>query len=340
MLLKVENLHAEFTPKSAPKTLAVRGLSFEIAQGEMLGMVGESGCGKSVTALSIMRLLDPPGRISAGSVLFDGIDLTKLTEAQMRDIRGKRIAFIFQDPMTALNPVLTIGTHLIETLRAHATLTGREARAQALEWLAKVHIPDPEHRMGQYPYELSGGMRQRVMIAMAFALRPDLIIADEPTTALDVTVQAQVLGLMDEMRLALGTAVLLITHDLGVVGERCDRVVVMYAGRIVERATPRELFDSPKHPYTQGLLESLPDLSKPVENGPLPALAGQPPRLIDGMIPSGCLFAPRCARRVETLCDEIDPPETDLGDGRSVRCVLYDPGAATKPDRAALKSTE
>jgi peptide/nickel transport system ATP-binding protein len=324
MLLSVENLHAEFAPKGSPRTLAVRGVSFNIEKGEMLGIVGESGCGKSVTALSIVGLLDPPGRVTEGSVVFDRLDLTTLTEKQLRQIRGSRIAFIFQDPMSALNPVLTIGTQMTETLKAHRKLSSKDARRDAIEWLNKVHIPDPDHRMRQYPHELSGGMRQRVMIAMAFALRPDLIIADEPTTALDVTVQAQILRVLDEMRKELGTAVLLITHDLGVVVERCDRVAVMYAGRIVETATPSELIESPKHPYTQGLLKSLPDITKPAENLPLPALSGQPPRLVDGMIPSGCLFAPRCESRIDTICVKIDPPVTELGGERTVRCVLYD----------------
>ncbi len=322
MLLQVEDLRTEFAPKRGPATLAVRGVSFEVGQGETLGIVGESGCGKSVTAMSLVRLIDPPGRISAGRALLDGVDLLSLSERQMRDVRGRRIAFIFQDPMTALNPVLTIGVQLTETLRAHENLSRSKAAQRAVDWLARVRIPDPEQRMRQYPYELSGGMRQRVMIAMAFMLEPELLIADEPTTALDVTVQAQVLDLMDEMRAASKTAVLLITHDLGIVAERCDRVAVMYAGQIVETAATRELFDSPKHPYTQALLEALPDISRRAQDGPLYYLPGSPPPLQAGSIPSGCPFRTRC-RYVMDVCHAIDPPLYDL-QSRSARCLLYD----------------
>lgn len=323
MLLHVDDLRTEFAPKNAPPTYAVRGVSFGIEQGEMLGIVGESGCGKSVTAMSLVRLIDRPGRIAGGRVLLDGVDLLALSEREMRGVRGKRIAFIFQDPMTALNPVLTIGAQLVETLRAHEPLSRAEASRRATEWLERVHIPNPEQRMRQYPYELSGGMRQRVMIAMAFSLRPELLIADEPTTALDVTVQAQVLNLMDEMRREQGAAVLMITHDLGIVAERCDRVAVMYAGEIVETATTAQLFATPRHPYTQALLEALPDIARTAEDGPLYYLPGQPPSLRAGELPSGCPFTPRC-RYVMDACRTVNPPLYDVG-GQKARCLLYDP---------------
>ncbi len=323
-LLQVEDLHTDFVPKGAPAVHAVRGVSFEVEEGEMLGIVGESGCGKSVTAMSIVRLVDRPGRITAGKVLFCDEDLAATTERQMRDVRGKRIAFVFQDPMTALNPVLTIGAQLVETIRAHERISRADAAARATDWLRRVRIPDPEHRMRQYPHELSGGMRQRVMIAMAFSLRPELIIADEPTTALDVTVQEQILDLMDEMRRELKTAVLLITHDLGIVAERCDRVCVMYAGQVVETATADQLFASPKHPYTQALLASLPDVGRRADEGPLVFLPGQPPRLTEGSIPPGCPFAPRCQFRMDDLCPKFDPPLYTLEGGQTARCVLYD----------------
>jgi oligopeptide/dipeptide ABC transporter ATP-binding protein len=322
MLLQVENLHTDFAPRRAPAVHAVRGVSFSVAKGEMLGIVGESGCGKSVTVMSLVRLIDPPGKITSGKILFDGLDLATLPERAMRQIRGNRIAFIFQDPMTALNPVLTIGTQLIETLRAHVNISGAEASAKAVAWLNRVHIPEPRRRMAQYPHELSGGMRQRVMIAMAFALQPEVLIADEPTTALDVTVQAQILDLMDEMRRESQTSVVLITHDLGIVAERCDRVAVMYAGRIVETASVDTLFREPKHPYTQALLAALPDITRTADEGPLTTLPGQPPRLVEGAIPPGCPFAPRCVY-VMDICRNIDPPEIDLHK-QSVKCHLYD----------------
>ncbi len=324
MLLQVSDLHTEFAPKGQPPILAVRGVSFSVDSGETLGIVGESGSGKSVTAMSLVRLVDRPGRITSGTALFDGQDLLQMHERDLRGLRGKRIAFIFQDPMTALNPVLTIGTQMVETLLAHEKLTRAEAMQSAREWLEKVRISDPDHRLTQYPFELSGGMRQRVMIAMAFSLRPELLIADEPTTALDVTVQAQILDLMDEMRRESKTAVLLITHDLGIVAERCDRVAVMYAGEIVENATTAQLFTSPKHPYTKALLAALPDIGRRAQDGPLYFLPGQPPRLQADRISPGCQFAARCAN-VMDICRTTSPSMVASGI-QVVRCLLYEGG--------------
>ena len=251
-----------------------------------------------------------------------GEDLLTLSERQMRDVRGARIAMVFQDPMTALNPTLTVGEQIVETILAHQNVSRAEARAQARDWLARVRVSLPDRRMGQYPHELSGGMRQRVLIAIAFSCRPEVLLADEPTTALDVTVQAQILDLMDELKAELGTAIVLITHDLGVVRERCDDVAVMYAGQIVEYAPAPELFAAPKHPYTQSLLASLPDWRRPRTDAPLPSLPGQPPSLT--AIPPGCPFSPRCPRRFEP-CPTVVPANTVLENGRTVRCLLYEP---------------
>ena len=321
MLLHIENLHAVFG--AGKETVqAVRGVSLAVGRGETLGIVGESGSGKSVTALSVLRLLMPPGRVASGRVLLDGTDLMPLSERQMRGVRGARIAMVFQDPMTALNPTLTVGEQITETILAHQQVTKAEARAKALEWLTRVRVALPERRLRQYPHELSGGMRQRVMLAIAFSCRPEVLLADEPTTALDVTVQAQILDLMDELKAELGTAIVLITHDLGIVAERCDHVAVMYAGEIVEYAPAPELFAAPKHPYTQALLASLPDWRRPRSDEPLPALPGQPPSLIH--IPPGCPFAPRCPKAF-SLCPTRVPANTPLENGRTVRCLLYEP---------------
>jgi oligopeptide/dipeptide ABC transporter ATP-binding protein len=322
MLLQVDDLRTEFAPRRGVAVHAVRGVDFAIDKGEMLGIVGESGCGKSVTAMSLVGLIDRPGRVTAGRIVFDGLDLAAVGEARLRGIRGKRIAFIFQDPMTALNPVLTIGTQLVETIRAHDSVSARNAARIAREWLARVRIPNPDQRLRQYPHELSGGMRQRVMIAMAFCLRPELLIADEPTTALDVTVQARILDLMDDMRRDSETAVLLITHDLGIVAERCDRVAVMYAGEIVESASVDDLFASPKHPYTQALLASLPDINRRAQDGPLAYLEGRPPHMSADRLPAGCPFAPRCAS-VMDVCRSHAPIARHLGGG-TVKCHLYE----------------
>ena len=313
---------------AAPPRGQCEAVSFGVHKGETLGIVGESGSGKSVTALSILRLIAPPGRIVSGTVRLDGVDLLGLPERQMRDVRGARIAMVFQDPMTALNPTLTVGEQIVETILAHQKVTRAEARAQALDWLTRVRVALPERRLRQYPHELSGGMRQRVMIAIAFSCRPEVLLADEPTTALDVTVQAQILDLMDELKAELGTAIVLITHDLGVVRERCDAVAVMYAGQIVEYAPASDLFTAPKHPYTQALLASLPDWRRPRTDDPLPSLPGQPPSLT--AIPPGCPFAPRCPQRFDP-CPTVVPANTLLENGeRTVRCLLYE-GRTDKP---------
>ncbi len=294
-LLTVENLQVVFDTPSGPMPV-VRDLSLGLARGEALCLVGESGCGKSITALSIMRLLPKKlARIAAGRVVFDGIDLAALDEPDMRAIRGNRIAMIFQEPMTSLNPVLTVGRQIAEVLELHRGLTRHEAEGQALRLLERVRIPDARRRLGQYPHQLSGGQRQRVMIAMALACDPQLLIADEPTTALDVTIQAQILALLDEIRTETGTAVLMITHDLGVVAEFADRVVVLYAGRAVEEGAVIDIFDDPRHPYTRGLMRSVPRLAlhrAGGEQGRLQEIAGTVPSPF--AMPEGCAFAPRC----------------------------------------------
>ncbi len=300
-LLSVRDLVVRFRTHDGT-VYAVNGVSFDVDEGETLGLVGESGCGKSVTNLAVMRLLPKPaGRVEGGRVVFEGQDLTRLSEAEMRDLRGKEIAMIFQDPMTSLNPVLTIEEQMVETIRAHRAVGPREARDRAIELLGMVGIPSPELRLKNYPHHFSGGMRQRVMIAMALALEPKLLIADEPTTALDVTIQAQVLELLQRLTAERGTAVILITHDLGVVAGMTRRINVMYAGFIVETAPTPELFAHPRHPYTVGLLHSIPRLDGPAGE-PLIPIEGTPPDL--RWAPVGCPFAPRCAWRVAQCWDE------------------------------------
>jgi len=310
---------------------AVDDVSFYLDRGELLGLVGESGCGKSMTALSIMRLVAPPGRIVGGEILFDGKNLLKLSNAQMRDVRGNDIAMIFQDPMTSLNPVFTVGEQIAEALRLHRGLSRKNARKGAVEAMREVSIPDPELRVDDYPHQLSGGMRQRVMIAMALACDPKLLIADEPTTALDVTIQAQILELLDNLRKTRDLAVLLITHDLGVVAEVADRVAVMYTGKIVEESPVDELFARPKHPYTEGLLRSVPKLTAKdvVRAERLQTIEGVVPK--PTALPPGCHFAPRCPYRMPR-CDDGEIPLYPMGETLSVRCVLYDP--ATSEHRA------
>src|SRR3989454_1302474 len=335
-LLEVTDLRTHFQTRTG-LVRAVDGVSFYLERGELLGLVGESGCGKSITALSIMRLIAPPGRIVGGEIIFDGKNLLKLSDAEMRQIRGDDIAMIFQDPMTSLNPVFTVGEQIAEALRLHRNLSRKAARAAAIEAMREVSIPDPARRVDDYPHQLSGGMRQRVMIAMALACDPKLIIADEPTTALDVTIQAQILELLDELRENRELAVLLITHDLGVVAEVADRVSVMYTGRIVEDSSVEELFARPKHPYTEGLLRSVPKLSS--------ATAAKAERLetIEGTVPSptdlppGCHFAPRCPHRMPR-CTEEEIPLYDLEGGVKVRCVLYDLAAAVAADHQNLST--
>ena len=310
IVLDVDNLTTEFrTPQGVGR--AVDAISFNIHRGETLGIVGESGCGKSITALSILRLVPcPPGNIVDGSVHLGDVDLMQLTERQMRDVRGNDISMIFQEPMTSLNPVLTVGYQIAEVLRRHEGLTRAAAKARAVEMLGLVQIPAPERRAREYPHQLSGGMRQRAMIAMALSCNPRVLIADEPTTALDVTVQSQVLDLIQELQQRMGTAVILITHDLGVVAETAQRVIVMYAGRKVEEATVEALFAEPQHPYTLGLLASLPRLGTTASDGAststrLAEIPGIVPTLTD--LPSGCAFAPRCAQATEQ-CTAAQPP--------------------------------
>ncbi len=289
---------------------AVDDVSWDVDEGETVALVGESGCGKSVSALSIMRLVAPPaGRIVGGRVLFQGRDLLALGEEEMRHVRGREIAMIFQEPMTSLNPVLTIGRQLTEGSEIHMGATPAQARQRAIELLTLVGIPDPERRLPQYPHQFSGGMRQRMMIAMALVCNPKLILADEPTTALDVTIQAQILELLRDLSRRLGVAMLIITHNLGVVARYADRVNVMYAGKIIERATARELYGTPRHPYTLGLLRSVPRLDEP-RRARLDPIEGQPPDL--SRLPPGCAFTPRCAFRVER-CSLESPPLRAIG---------------------------
>jgi len=303
-LLEVRNLSTTFMT-TAGVVRAVDGVSWDVQEGETVALVGESGCGKSVSALSIMRLVaEPAGRIESGEIIYKGRDLLKLPDEEMRGVRGREIAMIFQEPMTSLNPVLTIGRQLTEGLEIHLKMAPPAARARAVELLAMVGIPDPARRLGQYPHHFSGGMRQRMMIAMALACNPSLILADEPTTALDVTIQAQILELMRDLSRRLGVAMLIITHNLGVVARYADRVNVMYAGRIIERASAAELYANPRHPYTLGLLRSVPRLDEP-RRARLAPIEGQPPDLT--RLPPGCAFAPRCAYRVER-CAEASPP--------------------------------
>jgi len=335
-LLEVTNLQTHF-PTRAGLVRAVDGVSFYIDRGELLGLVGESGCGKSITALSIMRLIAPPGKIVGGEISFDGRNLLKLSDSEMREIRGNDIAMIFQDPMTSLNPVFTVGEQIAEALRLHRNLSRKAARAGAIEAMREVSIPDPARRIDDYPHQLSGGMRQRVMIAMALACDPKLLIADEPTTALDVTIQAQILELLNELRRNRELAILLITHDLGVVAEVADRVAVMYTGRIVEESPVEELFARPRHPYTEGLLRSVPKLSS--------ATAAKAERLetIEGTVPSptdlppGCHFAPRCPYRMPR-CTAEEIPLYDLEGGVKVRCVLFDLAAAVAADHQKVSA--
>ncbi len=321
-LLEVTNLRTQF-PTRAGLVKAVDGVSFRLGEGELLGLVGESGCGKSITALSVMRLISPPGKITNGSIKFRGEELTTASDERLREVRGNDIAMIFQDPMTSLNPVFTVGEQIAEALRLHRNLNRKEAWEAAIEAMKEVSIPSPERRVSDYPHQLSGGMRQRVMIAMALACDPELLIADEPTTALDVTIQAQILELLDELRRSRKLAVLLITHDLGVVAEVADRVCVMYTGKIVEESGVDELFADPKHPYTRGLLRSVPKLT---ETGIAKAERLQ---TIEGTVPSptnlpfGCHFAPRCVHRMD-ICTEGEIPLTELPNGVKVRCVLHD----------------
>ena len=293
-LLEVKNLHTSFfTPAGEVK--AVNGVSFSLEKGKVLGIVGESGSGKSVTAYSILQILANPGKIVDGSILLEGEELVGASKQKMRTIRGNKISIIFQDPMTSLNPVYTIGNQLVEAIMLHTNRTKAQAKARAIEMLELVGINEPEKRIKQYPHELSGGMRQRVMIAMALSCEPDILIADEPTTALDVTIQAQILDLMKDLQKKLGMAIIMITHDLGVVAEMCDEVIVMYAGEVCERGTADEIFYNPKHEYTRGLLRSIPTVSD--DDTRLEPIGGHPVDLLN--MPDGCPFAPRCDRAMK-----------------------------------------
>jgi oligopeptide/dipeptide ABC transporter ATP-binding protein len=308
-LLAVSSLVTQFSTRSGI-VKAVDGVSWDVAEGETVALVGESGCGKSASALSIMRLIaEPAGRIVSGSVMFKGRDLLALSEEEMRRVRGREIGMIFQEPMTSLNPVLTVGRQLTEGLEIHLGMSPTTARARALDLLALVGIPDAGRRLSQYPHQFSGGMRQRMMVAMALACEPALILADEPTTALDVTIQAQILELMQSLSRRLGVAMLIITHNLGVVARYADRVNVMYAGKIIERASARELYANPRHPYTEGLLRSVPRLDEP-RRSKLAPIEGQPPDLT--RLPQGCSFSPRCRWR-EERCDLEAPALAAIG---------------------------
>ena len=293
-------------------------ISFDIYKGETLGIVGESGCGKSMTSLCIMQLLDPTRAHVMGSIRFQDRDLLKLNDRKMQQVRGKQISMIFQEPMTSLNPVFSIGEQLCETFIQHQGMTKKQAMEKALALMRLVRIPEPEQRLKEYPYQLSGGMRQRIMIAMALACRPELLIADEPTTALDVTIQAQILDLMKKLQNELGTSIAFITHDLGVVNEMCDRVIVLYCGEVMEEAPNQELFDDPKHPYTEALISTLPKFDQP---GRLPVIAGTVPP--SGQYPKGCVFAPRCPYASER-CYAEKPNRVEIGEGHFVRCFRYE----------------
>ncbi len=320
VLLEIDNLQTQFFT-DAGTVRAVDGVSLKVRRGETLGVVGESGCGKSVTALSVLRLIpDPPGKIVSGAIRLEGRNLLDLPEDEMRKVRGGSISMIFQEPMTSLNPVFTVGDQIAEGVRLHQKLSKRESWNKSIEMLRLVRIPDPERRVKEYPHQMSGGMRQRVMIAMALSCNPHLLIADEPTTALDVTIQAQILELLNQLKAELGMAVMLITHDLGVVADTAARVVVMYAGRVVEEAPVLELFGNPLHPYTQGLLNSIPRIQKADRRPRLQAIPGMVPDLLE--LPAGCKFQERCAKVFEP-CRGEEPPLKTVKPDHYVRCFLY-----------------
>ena len=313
-LLSVVDLNTSFRTERG-EVMAVNGVSFNLDEGKILGIVGESGSGKSVTAYSIMQILEKNGSIKKGQVLYKGQDITKYSEKQMRDFRGKCCSIIFQDPMTSLNPVFTIGNQLKEAIELHTERRGKEAMARAIEMLTLVGVNEPEKRVKQYPYELSGGMRQRVMIAMALACEPDILIADEPTTALDVTIQAQILELMQSLQKKLGMAIIMVTHDLGVIADMCDEIIVMYGGRVCERGTAEDIFYRPSHEYTKGLLKSIPSVDKMGER--LVPISGTPINLLN--MPKGCAFCPRCENAMKICIEEI-PPEMQMPDGHFASC--------------------
>lgn len=317
IILQVDGLKTYFYDRKG-KVPAVDGVDFIIRKGETLGIVGESGCGKSVTSMSILRLLPPEGKVVEGNILFKGQDLAACSRSEMEKIRGKEIAVIFQEPMTSLNPVYTVGKQIGEMIKTHEKLSKKEIREKSIRMLELVGIPSPEKRVDEYPHELSGGMRQRVMIAMALACDPELLIADEPTTALDVTIQAQILELMKELKRKLNTSIMMITHDLGVIAEMADYVLVMYAGMVMEYCAVRDLFKDPLHPYTQGLIQALPRINDSKDL--LYVIPGSVPSLYE--MPEGCRFWPRCPRATERCRSEV-PKLYDYGD-RKVRCILYE----------------
>jgi len=328
-LLAVKGLRTTFFTSDGA-VHAVDNVSFNVRRGEAVALVGESGCGKSVTAMSIMRLVAPPGKITGGEIRFKGRDLASLSEKEMRNVRGNDIAMVFQEPMTSLNPVFKVGAQVAEAIRIHRRVSKSEAWKQAGDMLELVSIPDPRKRLHDYPHQLSGGMRQRVMIAIALSCDPELLIADEPTTALDVTIQAQIMELLASLQKKLGLAVLLITHDLGVVAEFCERVIVMYTGRVVEEAPVRTLFANPAHPYTRGLLKSLPSIkdAHAPTNARLATIAGMVPSL--HALPRGCKFNPRCPEVME-ICLGNEPALMPVSEGQSGRCYLH--GDAADPER-------
>ena len=315
-LLSVQDLHTAFFT-DAGEVQAVNGVSFDLDRGEILGIVGESGSGKSVTAYSIMQILADTGKITGGKILYHGVDISGWTERQMQEFRGKCCSIIFQDPMTSLNPVFTIGDQIMEAITLHTPKKGKEAEDRAVELLTLVGINEPEKRIRQYPFELSGGMRQRVMIAMALACEPDILIADEPTTALDVTIQAQILELMQDLQKKLGMAVILVTHDLGVIADMCDNIVVMYGGRICERGTAHEIFYNPKHEYTRGLLRSIPNVNNMKKK--LIPISGTPINMLN--MPKGCAFCPRCDSAMK-ICLAEKPEELLINENHKAACWL------------------
>ncbi|MBS0448335.1 MAG: ABC transporter ATP-binding protein [Proteobacteria bacterium] len=322
-LLEVHDLRVEFKTRRG-QAMVLNGVDFALGPGETLCVVGESGCGKSMTALALLRLIpSPPGRISGGTIRFNGEDLVQASDARLREVRGNRISMIFQEPMTSLNPVFTVGEQIAESLRLHAGLDATAAHARAIEMLQQVGIPAPERRVDEYPHQLSGGMRQRVMIAMALACRPDILIADEPTTALDVTVQAQIFDLLRDLQRDKGTAILLITHDMGAVAEMADRVMVMYAGRVIEQGTTAEVLESPAHPYTRGLIDCLPELGSSVhgERAELAEIRGVVPSIWE--LGSGCAFRERCPSALPRCASEVPPMMRTGAAGHATACWLH-----------------
>lgn len=326
ILLEVKNLDVRFFTEDGVLP-ALDNLSFSVSRGETLGLVGESGCGKSLTALSIMRLIRSPGKITDGAIMFQGKDLIKLSDKEIRRVRGKDIAMIFQEPMTSLNPVVSVGNQIVEAIRAHDNkINKKEAREKAIEMLRLVNIPLPQKRIDEYPHQLSGGMRQRVMIAMALSCSPELLICDEPTTALDVTIQAQILKLINELKEKFNSSVIMITHDMGVISKMADNVIVMYAGEVVEYTNKGELFENPLHPYTLGLINSIPKLDE--EQDELDVIDGMVPMLNE--LPKGCLFNPRC-KAAKSICREIRPELINVKDS-CVRCWKYSEKWAEKEE--------